>query len=59
MEVRDPSKKHFFISIFKSVFRVGASYGLFCWGKQTGEPVMMLIGILFGIAEILGILEEL
>ena len=34
-------------------------FGLFFWGKQTGEPVMMVVGILFGIAEILGILEEL
>lgn len=55
MENRDTSKKHFIISIFKSIFRLGASYGLWV----TGDMLLMTVGVFFGIAEILGILEEL
>jgi|TARA_B100001094_G_C18183046_1_gene802050 hypothetical protein len=55
MENKDTSKKHFMLSIFKSIFRLGASYGL--W--MTGDQMLMAVGVFFGIAEILGILEEL
>ena len=49
------SKKHFYISIIKSIFRLGASYGLWL----TGDHLLMAVGVFLGIAEILGILEEL
>jgi hypothetical protein len=49
------SKKHFYISFIKSIFRLGASYGL--W--MTGDRMLMTVGVFFAIAEILGILEEL
>lgn len=51
----DPSKKHFYLSIFKSVLRLGAAYGLWF----TGDHILMVVGVLLGLAEILGILEEL
>lgn len=49
------SKKHFYISLIKSIFRLGASYGL--W--MTGDKMLMAVGVLLGLAEVLGILEEL
>ena len=49
------SKKHFTISIMKSIFRLGACYGL--W--MTGDMTLQYVGILLGVAEVLGILEEL
>ena len=48
----DVSKKHFYISLVKSVVRIGAGITL-CFGQ------FMLSGVLFIAAEILGILEEL
>ena len=59
MENRDTSRKHFMISIFKSIFRLGACYGLWVWGAGAGEPVIQAVGVFLGIAEILGIAEEL
>jgi hypothetical protein len=47
--------KHFKFSMAKSFFRLAGCYGL--W--TTGDMLFMYIGILFGLAEILGILEEL
>tara|TARA_X000000950_G_scaffold156606_1_gene192047 strand:+ start:1311 stop:1481 length:171 start_codon:yes stop_codon:yes gene_type:complete len=49
------SKKHFILSIFKSIFRLGACYGLWL----TGDVMLQAVGIFFAIAEVLGILEEL
>jgi hypothetical protein len=46
------SKSHFYISLVKSGFRLGACYSLYT-GNLVGSAV------LFGIAEILGIVEEL
>jgi hypothetical protein len=46
------SKSHFYISIVKSVLRLGACYFLF--NEQFGNSA-----IIFGLAEILGIIEEL
>ena len=46
------SKSHFYISIVKSVLRLGACYFLF--NQQFGNSA-----ITFGLAEILGIIEEL
>ena len=49
------SKKHFILSIMKSIFRLGAAYGL--W--MTGDMTLQAVGVLLGLAEVLGIAEEL
>ena len=46
-------------SIPKKIFRLGASYGLWRWGMATGEPVIAVVGIFFGMAELIQILEEI
>ncbi len=46
------SKKHFYISIVKSGFRLGACYCLFT-NNLMGSAVLL------AIAEVLGIIEEL
>ncbi len=46
------SKKHFYISIVKSGFRLGACYCLF-------TSNLMGSAVLLAIAEVLGIIEEL
>jgi hypothetical protein len=46
------AKSHFYISLFKSVLRLGACYFLF--NEEFGNSA-----ITFGLAEILGIIEEL
>ncbi len=53
------SKKHFWISIFKSIFRLGACYGLWLVGQDMGNMVLQTTAVFFGIAEVLGIVEEL
>ena len=53
------SKKHFLISIFKSIFRLGACYGLWLFGTDIGDLVLQTTAVFFGIAEVLGIAEEL
>ena len=57
--VESKSKKHFWVSIFKSILRLGACYGLWIVGSDMGEPVLQATAIFFGLAEILGIVEEL
>ena len=42
-------------SIMKSILRFGACYGLWI----TGDMVLQAVGVFFGLAEILGIAEEL
>ena len=49
------SNRHFYFSIMKSILRFGACYGLWI----TGDMVLQAVGVFFGLAEILGILEEL
>ena len=49
------SNRHFTFSIFKSIFRFGACYGLWI----TGDVLLQAVGVLFGLAEVLGIAEEL
>ena len=49
------SNRHFYFSIMKSILRFGACYGL--W--MTGDTMLMTVGVFFGLAEILGIAEEL
>ena len=53
------SKKHFWISIFKSIFRLCACYGLWIVGTEMSEPVLQATAVFLGIAEVLGIVEEL
>lgn len=52
MEPVDPSKKHFYISIIKSVIRIVAGMYLF-YGNFA------IAGVLLVVAEVLGVLEEL
>lgn len=46
------SNSHFWISLFKSVLRIGACYFLF--NEQFGNSAIVL-----GLAELLGIAEEI
>lgn len=46
------TSRHFWVSLLKSVLRIGACYFLF--NEQFGNSAILL-----GIAEILGIVEEL
>ena len=57
--VASQSKRHFLISIFKSILRLGACYGLWIVGTNLGEPVLQTSAIFLAIAEVLGIAEEL
>ena len=57
--VASKTKKHFWVSIFKSILRLGACYGLWIVGSDMGDPVLQVTAIFFGLAEILGIVEEL
>jgi hypothetical protein len=49
------SSRHFMFSIMKSILRFGACYGLWI----TGDQMLMTVGVFFGLAEVLGIAEEL
>ena len=49
---KDPSKGHFYVSLVKSVLRIGAG-GSLLYGS------LLVAGILLIVAELLGILEEL
>ena len=49
------SDRHFYFSIMKSILRFGACYGLWI----TGDQMLMTVGLLLGLAEVLGIAEEL
>ena len=57
--VASRSKKHFWISMFKSVFRLGACYGLWIYGTDVGSQILQVTAVFLGIAEVLGIAEEL
>lgn len=52
LQPKDPSQAHFYISIVKSIIRIGAGGLLF-------KELFALAGILFVLAELLGIAEEL
>jgi len=54
-EPRDVSKKHFYISMVKSVVRIAAG-GVLCF---TGNDFLIITGVLIIAAEILGIVEEI
>ena len=59
MEPKDVSKKHFYISLVKSLFRLGACYGLWFYGTDVGSQVLQVTAVFLGIAEVLGIAEEI
>ena len=52
MEPKDPSKRHFYISLVKSGIRI-------CAGAALVMGSFIMAGALLIIAEILGIMEEL
>lgn len=49
---RDPSRNHFYVSIVKSGFRIGA-------GLELIRGNLFTAGVLLILAEVLGILEEI
>ena len=49
------SDRHFMFSMIKSILRFGACYGLWI----TGDMTLQVVGILLGLAEVLGVAEEL
>jgi len=49
---KDPGKGHFYVSLVKSVLRIGAGVFLF-------NGVLTIAAVLFIMAEVLGIVEEL
>ena len=60
MELQESkSKKYSWFSIYKSIFRLGACYGLWIFGTGAGEPVIQASAVFLGLAEILGIMEKL
>lgn len=52
IQPKDPSRGHFYVSIVKSVIRV-------CAGAALITQVFWAAGILFILAEVFGIVEEL
>jgi hypothetical protein len=52
IQPRDPSKRHFYVSLVKSIIRIGAG----CW-LMTGN--FLMAGVCLILAEVLGIIEEL
>tara|TARA_B100001057_G_scaffold170828_1_gene171635 strand:- start:204 stop:386 length:183 start_codon:yes stop_codon:yes gene_type:complete len=57
--VASNSKRHFYLSVMKSILRLGACYGIWIYGTGAGEPVLQATAVFLGMAEVLGILEEL
>ncbi len=63
MEPVDVSKKHFYVSLIKSVVRLFGCYALFqsglalAEGGNIGQLLMFTAGC-FAFAEVLGIVEE-
>jgi acetyltransferase-like isoleucine patch superfamily enzyme len=49
---RDPSKRHFYVSLVKSFIRIGAG----CWLMQGN---LLMAGVCLILAEVFGIFEEL
>jgi hypothetical protein len=52
VQPKDTSKGHFYVSLAKSFIRIGAG----CW-LMTGN--LLMAGVCFILAEVLGIVEEL
>jgi hypothetical protein len=52
IQPKDVSRGHFYVSLVKSAIRIGAG----CW-LMTGN--LLMAGVCFILAEVLGIVEEL
>ncbi len=52
IQPRDPSKRHFYVSLVKSFIRIGAG----CWLMQGN---LLMAGVCLILAEVFGIFEEL
>lgn len=52
IQPKDPSKGHFYVSMVKSFLRIAAGVALCIYG-------LPIVGGLFIVAELLGIIEEL
>ena len=59
MEPVDVSKKHFYISLVKSVVRLAGASCFIALGYALEMPLMLAGGVLLFAAEVLGIAEEL
>jgi len=57
--VESKSKKIFWVSLFKSMLRLGACYGLWLYGADAGEPVIQASAVFLGLAEVFEIAEDL
>ena len=55
----DVSKKHFYISLVKSVVRLAGASCFIALGYGLEMPLMLAGGVLLFAAEVLGIAEEL
>ena len=52
IQPKDTSKGHFYVSLVKSIIRIGAG----CWLMQGN---VLIAGVCFILAEVLGIVEEI
>jgi hypothetical protein len=52
IQPKDTSKGHFYVSLVKSIIRIGAG----CWLMQGN---VLMAGVCFILAEVLGIVEEI
>jgi hypothetical protein len=59
IEPKDVSKKHFYISLVKSVVRLAGASCFIALGYGLEMPLMLAGGVLLFAAEVLGIAEEL
>ena len=59
IEPKDVSKKHFYISLVKSVIRLAGASCFIALGYGLEMPLMLAGGVLLFAAEVLGIAEEL
>jgi homospermidine synthase len=61
IQPKDTSKGHFYVSLVKSFLRMGSAAAFICAGAnpELMAPFLKVGGGLLGIAESLGILEEL
>ena len=55
MQPKDTSRGHFYVSLVKSVFRLGAGTAL----VLAGSGWIAVAGVFIVIAEVLGVVEEL
>ena len=56
---KDPSKRHFYVSLAKSALRLVGASAFIALGHITDNWLMMSGGVLLFAAEVLGIVEEL